>query len=410
MSADLDDAAAPIVIIGAGQAGFSASAKLRELGHAGPITIVGDEPQPPYQRPPLSKAYLLGETTQERLFFRPRSFYADKGIDLRLSTSAVHIDRATCDVHLSDRSSLRYVHLILATGSRPRKLPPALSRNLPGIYYVRSLTDIDTMTPEFAPGRRILVVGGGYIGLETAAVAAKLGLRVTLIEAAPRILQRVASTETSDFFRKLHRGHGVDVREGVGLAAILGDDKVAGVQLTDGAELPVDFIVAGIGILPNAELAEAAGLETGNGISVDADCRTSDSRILAAGDCASFPWRGARLRLESVGNAIEQAEAAARTIVGKSEGYHAKPWFWSDQFDVKLQIAGLSAGHDFVATRVGSETSMSFWYYGNDRLLAVDAINQPGAYMVAKRLIEAQRSPAPEMVADPSIDLKSLLR
>lgn len=399
----------PVVVIGAGQAGFSVSAKLRDLGHAGQVTLVGDEASPPYQRPPLSKAYLLGEMTEERLYFRPRSFYEERSIGLRLGTHAEHIDRAAREVRLSDGTSLPYARLVLATGSRPRRLPPALGGDLGGVYAVRNLSDIDAVKSEFGAGRHVLVVGGGYIGLEAAAVASKLGLRVTVVEAAPRILQRVAATETSDYFRRLHRGHGIDLREGVGLEGLLGAGRVGGARLTDGAELEVDFVLAGIGIHPNTELAEQAGLEIDNGIKVDEYCRTSDPAILAAGDCASFPWRGMRVRLESVGNAIEQAEAAARVIMGEPQLYTARPWFWSDQFDVKLQIAGLSFGHDRVAIRKGEGASVSFWYYRGEELLAVDAMNDSRAYMIAKRLIEAGKSPAPELVANPGTELKSLL-
>lgn len=399
----------PVVIAGAGQAGFSVAAKLREYGYAGPITLIGDEDHPPYQRPPLSKAYLLGEMSRERLYLRAPSFYSDNAISLRLSTSVVSIGRATRTVQLSDGASLPYVRLVLATGTRPRKLPSDVSGGLGGIYYVRSLADIDAMTDEFQPGRRVLVVGGGYIGLEAAAVAAKLGLRVTLLETAPRILQRVAASETSDFFRSLHLENGVEIREGVMLEALQGEGRVTEAKLSDGFVMPVDFVIAGIGVIPNTELAEGAGLETGNGIIVDEHCRTSDPRILAVGDCAAFPWKGQRLRLESVGNAIDHADAAANTILGRLAGYEAKPWFWSDQFGLKLQIAGLSSGHDRVVRRLGNNGAVSFWYYRGDELLAVDAMNDPRVYMAAKRLIEAGKSPPADAVENPGTDLKSLL-
>jgi 3-phenylpropionate/trans-cinnamate dioxygenase ferredoxin reductase subunit len=409
LNADRVDPTAPIVVIGAGQAGFSVCAKLREFGHSGSITLVGDEPQPPYQRPPLSKSYLLGEMAQEALYFRPPAFFERQSIHLRLATRAERIDRPSQEVVLSDGATLPYARLVLATGSRPRRLPEALCRDLAGIYHIRTLADIDAMAAEFCPARHLLVVGGGYIGLEAAAVAAKLGLRVTAVEAAPRILQRVAAAETSEFFRTLHRAHGVDLREGTGLVALAGVDRVKRALLTDGSEIAVDFVVAGIGVRPNVGLAEAAGLTIGNGIAVDVHCRTSDHRILAAGDCASFPWKGKRIRLESVGNAIGQAEAVARTIVGRPEACDARPWFWSDQFDVKLQIAGLSSGYDHVVNRNGSGASASFWYYRGPSLLAVDAVNEPRAYMVARRLIDAGKSPSPSLVEDTATDLKSLL-
>lgn len=399
----------PIVVVGAGQAGFSVASKLRDLGHEAPITLVGNEAQPPYQRPPLSKAYLLGEMTADRLYLRPEEFYHQKSIDLRLATHVDEIDRGRRQVVLGDGSRLPYARLVLATGSRPRRIPAAMGGALAGVYYVRNLVDIDAMATEFQPGRRVLVVGGGYIGLEAAAVAAKLGLSVTLIEAAPRILQRVAAQETSDYFRKLHLERSVDVREGVGLKSLGGTERVSKAVLADGSELPVDFVVAGIGVDPNAALAVACGLDVENGIKVDEYCRTSDPAILAAGDCASFPCKGARIRLESVGNAIDQAESVAMTIVGRERPYEAKPWFWSDQFDVKLQIAGLSAGHEKVVVRAGQGGAISFWYYRGDELLAVDAMNDPRAYMVAKRLVDAGKSPDANIVSDSNVDLKSLL-
>jgi 3-phenylpropionate/trans-cinnamate dioxygenase ferredoxin reductase subunit len=399
-----------IVVVGAGQAGFSACSKLRELGHLGPITLIGNEAHPPYQRPPLSKGYLLGETSEERLYLRPLSFYEQRSIDLRLSTNVEFIDRAARRVRLSGGSDESYDRLLLTTGARPRTLPAEVGGNLAGVHYVRNLADINAMAHRCRKGQSVLIVGGGYIGLEAAAVSAKLGLKVTLIESAARVLQRVASPETSDYFRRLHDSHGVALAENIGLRSLWGEGgSVRSAELTDGSVVPVDFVIAGIGVHPNTGLARSAGLETDNGIAVDAQCRTSDPRIFAAGDCASFPWRSQRIRLESVGNAIDQAEAAAMSILGKSECYEAKPWFWSDQFDVKLQIAGLSAGYDSVTTRVGTGNAMSYWYYRGAELLAVDAINDPRVYMVAKRLIAAGKSPSCSLVADPATDLKSLL-
>ncbi len=267
------------------------------------------------------------------------------------------------------------------------------------------------MAGRFRQGQHVLIVGGGYIGLEAAAVSAKLGLEVTVLEAAPRILQRVACPETSAYFRALHGGKGVTLREGATLAALEGEDgHVRAARLGDGSVIPADFVIAGVGVVPNAELAEAAGLAVENGIAVDETCRTSDPHIYAVGDCASFPWRSGRIRLESVGNAIEQAEAVARILTGAPGRYEPKPWFWSDQYDVKLQIAGLSAGYDRVTARAGAAGGVSYWYYRGDELLAVDAMNDPRVYMVAKRLIEAGKSPRAEIVADPATDLKTLLQ
>ncbi|MEL6619521.1 MAG: FAD-dependent oxidoreductase, partial [Pseudomonadota bacterium] len=287
--------------------------------------------------------------------------------------------------------------------------PAAIGGDLDGVFTVRDLADVDAMAPRFVEGARVLIVGGGYIGLEAAAVAAKRGLRVTLVEMADRILQRVAAPETSDFFRDLHAGHGVDIREGVGLDRLVGDGAVSGAALSDGTVLDVDFVVAGVGIVPETGLAEAAGVALDNGIATDAQGRTSVPHIWAAGDCASFPYRDTRIRLESVPNAIDQAECVAENILGVGRDYVARPWFWSDQYDVKLQIAGLNTGYDRVVTRDGG-TAKSFWYYRGDALLAVDAANDPRSYMIGKRLIEAGKTADPDVVADPEGDLKALLR
>ncbi|ETW12116.1 FAD-dependent pyridine nucleotide-disulfide oxidoreductase [Roseivivax marinus] len=397
-----------IVVVGAGQAGASLCARLRAKGYTGALTLIGAEPVPPYQRPPLSKAYLLGEMPVERLYLRPESFYADQGIDLRLGAPVTGIDRDSRTVTVGDEV-LHWDALALTTGSAPRRLPAATGGGLDGVATVRTLADVDDMAPRFAEGARVLIVGGGYIGLEAAAVAAKRGLHVTLVEMNDRILGRVAAPETAEVFRTLHRDAGVDLREGVGLDRLLGEDRVEAARLTDGTEIPADFVIAGVGIAPATDLAEAAGLEIADGIATDEMGRTSDPNIWAAGDCASFPWNGGRLRLESVGHAIDQAEAVADNMLGAGTPYVAKPWFWSDQYDTKLQIAGLNAGHDRVVRRAGKAGSVSFWYFAGDRLLAVDAMNDPRAYMVAKRLIEAGRSPDPDAVADPETDLKALL-
>lgn len=400
-----------VVVIGAGQAGFELCARLRGSGWTGPITLVGDEDQPPYQRPPLSKAYLLGKMDLDRLFFRPRGFYEAEGIDLLLGVACTAIDREAQNVRLSDGRTLDYDVLVLATGARPITLPADIGGELAGVHYVRTLADADRMAADIRPGRRALVIGGGYIGLEAAAVAAGLGLEVVLVEAAPRILQRVAAPQTSDYFRALHAARGVDLREDVKLERLIGTDgALTGAALSDGSVLDVDVAIVGIGIRPNQDLAADAGLEIDNGIRVDATCRTSDPKILAIGDCASFPHDGGRIRLESVGNAIDQAQAAAKVIAGDAAPYAAKPWFWSDQYDTKLQIVGLSTGYDRIVERTGEGGAVSFWYFAGDRLLAVDAMNDPRAYMVGKRLVDAGRSPDPAAVADPATDLKTLLR
>ena len=398
-----------IVVVGAGQAGASLVAKLRKDGFDGELTLIGAEPVPPYQRPPLSKGYLLGEMALERLYLRPESFYAEQGVTLRLGQEVTAIDPAERTVTLGDEV-LRYDDLVLTTGSEPRRLPAAIGGDLNGVFVVRSLADVDAMAAHVTEGKRALIVGGGYIGLEAAAVAAKRGVQATLVEMADRILQRVAAPETSDYFRALHGGHGVDIREGIGLERLLGETQVNGAVLSDGSALEVDFVVVGVGIAPATALAEAAGLEIDNGIKVDGLGRTSDPHIWAAGDCTSFPHRGRRLRLESVPNAIDQAECVAGNLLGAGKDYVPKPWFWSDQYDVKLQIAGLNTGYDRIVTRQGDGPTVSFWYYRGDDLLAVDAMNDPRAYMIGKRLIEAGRSADPAVVGDPAADLKALLK
>jgi 3-phenylpropionate/trans-cinnamate dioxygenase ferredoxin reductase subunit len=288
-------------------------------------------------------------------------------------------------------------------------LPAAIGGELEGVFTVRDLADADALKPEFVAGRRLLVIGGGYIGLEAAAVAAKMGLHVILVEMADRILQRVAAPETSDFFRTLHSGHNVDIREGVGLERLVGEDRVTGAVLTDGSEIEVDFAIVGVGIYPATVLAENAGVTCDNGIVTDAFGRTSDPHIWAAGDCATLDWNGSQIRLESVGNAIDQAEIVAQNMLGAEKTYTPKPWFWSDQYDTKLQIAGLNLGYTDVVTRVTGD-ARSHWYYRDDTLIAVDAMNDPRNYMVGKRLIEAGKSPAPSVIADPETDMKALLK
>ncbi|MBU2936451.1 MULTISPECIES: NAD(P)/FAD-dependent oxidoreductase [Pacificibacter] len=398
-----------VVVIGAGQAANAFAFKLRALGHKGAITLIGDEPALPYQRPPLSKAYLLGDMSRERLFLRPQSSYDEADITVRMGTTVTSIDPKTQQVYLGDEG-IAYDELVLTTGSAPIRLPSQIGGDLQGVFCVRTLADIDAMAPYFTENRRVLIVGGGYIGLEAAAVAAKRGLHVTVVEMAERILQRVAAPQTSDYFRALHHSHGVTLREGVGLSQLNGDDHVTQAVLSTGEILDVDFVIAGIGIRPNTALAEAAGVQIENGISTDAFGATSDPHIWAAGDCASFPIGDTRVRLESVPNAIDQAEIIAQNIMGAGVTYHAKPWFWSDQYDVKLQIAGLNTGYDTVVTRVGDKPhSVSHWYYCGETFLAVDAMNAPRDYMIGKRLIEAGKSPASDVITNPDTVLKSLL-
>ena len=397
-----------IVVIGAGQAGSSLVAKLRSEGFDGEITLIGAEPVPPYQRPPLSKKYLLGEMALERLFLRPEQFYADQKITLRLGAPVTAIDASAKTVKVGG-DVLQYDQLALTTGSHPRRLPAAIGGALHGVHVVRDLADVDGMVPAVEKGGHVLIVGGGYIGLEAAAVASAKGLRVTVVEMAERILQRVACPETSDYFRALHQAHGVEIIEGIGLDRLNGEDHVTSARLSDGREIDVDFVIVGVGITPATEAAKMAGVALENGILVDVHGRTSDPAIWAAGDCAAFPFRDQILRLESVQNAIDQAETVACNMLGADADYVPHPWFWSDQYDVKLQIAGLNLGYDQVVVRK-TEGAVSHWYYAKDTLLAVDAMNDPRNYMIGKRLIEAGKSPAPDIIANPETDMKALLR
>ncbi|MBC7145414.1 MAG: FAD-dependent oxidoreductase [Thioclava marina] len=396
-----------IVIVGAGQAAASMAAKLRALGHEGTITIIGSEPLPPYQRPPLSKAYLLGDMGVERLTLRAPDWWEENAITLRLGTSVTAIDTEAQRVTLSDGESLAYSELAICTGATPRRLPAAIGGELGNVFTVRNLADVDAMRPLFDAGKRLVVVGGGYIGLEAAAVARKLGLEVTLIEAAPRILGRVACAQTADAIRALHQSHGVEILEGIGLARLTGETDVTGAELADGHTLPADFVIVGIGVTPDEAIAREAGIQCENGVAVDAQGQSSTPHVWAAGDCASFPGPEGRLRLESVGNAIDMGELVAANMLGAAKDYAPKPWFWSDQFDAKLQIAGLNAGYDRVVTR--HDDGASFWYFRDGRLIAVDALNDARAYMVGKRLIEAAKPVTPEQV-ETTPELKALMK
>ena len=402
---------APVVLVGGGHAAAAFVNSVRRAGYAGPVVLVSDEPVLPYHRPPLSKKYLADSLPVEQILIRAAAWYQEQQIELRLNTRAEAIDRAARRVRLSDGSQLDYSRLVLLTGATPRRLPAALGGDLRHVLPMRSLADADALAPHLLAGKRLLVVGGGYIGLEAAAVAAGRGLQVTLLEAAPRILQRVAAPATADWFRKLHRSHGVDLREGAGLRRLLAEDgRVCGAELEDGSRIDADVVLVGIGVTPNVELAQACGLTVDNGIAVDAHCRTSDPLILAAGDCCSFDYRGQRIRLESVQNANDQAAVAAHTVAGQDKPYAALPWFWSDQYDCKLQIAGLNLGYDDVVLRPGkTERSQSVWYYRGEQLLAVDAINDAAAFVVAKKLLERGASVPKAAVADPASEFKTWL-
>ncbi len=401
---------APIVIVGAGQAAASFISRHVALGSQQPVLLIGDEAHPPYHRPPLSKKYLLGELERERLFIRPLEWYADQAIKLRFDTRVDAIDRDHKKVITAAGDMIEYDQLLLCTGAGARSLPADIGGSLDRVFTLRSIADIDKMSPQFQAGRKLLIIGGGYIGLEAAAVSRQLGLEVTLLEMAERILQRVAAAETSNYFRNLHTGHGVDIRESVRMTRLLGEDgAVRAAELESGEIIDADLVLVGIGSSPNTELAQAAGLDCDNGIRVNEICQTSDPSIYAAGDCTSFIRNGQQIRLESVQNAADQGDLVARVLAGETVTYTALPWFWSDQYDCKLQIVGLNKGHDQTVIRPGANaSSQSVWYYRDADLLAIDAMNEPRSYAFGRKIIEAGKHPTAVQVADPTTDLKAL--
>ncbi len=403
---------APIVIVGAGQAAASFITRHLALGNPQSLLLIGDEPQPPYQRPPLSKKYLTGELERERLFIRPRDWYAEQGVDTRFATRVDEIRPDAKQLVCADGGIIDYDKLLLCTGSSARDLPDRIGGDLNGVFRLRRIDDIDRMAPEFVAGRRLLIIGGGYIGLEAAASARKLQLEVTLVEMAERIMQRVASAETAAYFRRLHRAHGVDIREATQLKRLIGKNgHVCAAELGSGETIDVDLVLVGIGASPNLEIAAAAGLDCGDGIQVSATCQTSAQDIYAAGDCTCFERAGRRLRLESVQNAADQGDLVARLLAGEAVTYTALPWFWSDQYDCKLQIVGLNHGHNHTVLRQGAEEDcQSVWYYADDRLLAIDAMNDPKAYVFGRMMIDAGKHPSPDTIADPATDLKAIAK
>lgn len=400
-----------VVIIGAGQAAASFAARLRQKDADCKISIYGEEPSLPYQRPPLSKKYATGEMTAEQLLLRPQDWYGQNEIKCNLdcAVQAINVDAKT--ISLPGGEQINWDNLFLATGSRARTLPASIGGNLSGVYLLRSLQDADELAGELKEGRRVVIVGGGYIGLEAAAVCRSQGLEVVLVEAADRILQRVACEETSTWFRTLHEKRGVTIIEATGLERFEGTDgKVTTTVLSDGRRIECDFALVGIGIISNTELAESAGLEVNGGIAVNARCQTSNPDIYAAGDCTMFNYRNEPTRLESVQNAIDQAECAADNIAGEVRDYNPYPWFWSDQYDIKLQIAGLNRGYDKIVVRPGErEGAVSHFYFRDEALLAVDAMSDPRTYMITKKILEAERNITPEQAADKDLQLKSLM-
>jgi 3-phenylpropionate/trans-cinnamate dioxygenase ferredoxin reductase subunit len=405
-----------MVIVGGGQAGAQATETLRRRGHRGPITLIGDENLLPYQRPPLSKKFLAGTLERDRLLIRHADHYAEHGIDMRLGFSAVRIDRARQHIEIADGSQVPYDKLLLATGSLARELrvPGA---ELAGVYYLRTFADVERLRVEMAPGRRCVIIGGGYIGLEAASTGRELGVEVTVLDAADRVMSRVVSPWVSQFYEAEHARRGVDIRCGARVEALIpeaapehaGTARVAAVRLAGGVEVPADFVLVAVGVSPNDALARDSGLECDNGIVVDHHCRTSDPIIFAAGDCARHPspHYGARVLLESVDNAFEQSQAAALNMFGIPTVHDKVPWFWSDQYDLKMIIVGLSQGHDQTLLRGDPATrSFTVCYLKEGELIAIDTVNAAKDQLSARKLIPARARPDPRKLVDPAIPLK----
>ena len=375
-----------MVIIGAGQAGLQIAESLRAEGFSAEIVLLGGENHPPYQRPPLSKAWLQGDVPEDRLFLRGKDFFASKGIDLRLGLAATEIDRAGKILRLADGSTLSYSGLALATGARARR-PAIPGADLSGVCVLRDMEDAKAIAGRMERAEHIVVIGGGFIGLEVAAAARKKGRAVKVIEALDRLMARAVTPKISAFFADLHRAHGVELVFSTQVAALEGvDGRVTAVATADGAKIPADLVILGIGAVANDELAAAAGLEVSRGIVVDSCARTCDPHIVAAGDCTV--WRrddGKMLRLESVQNAVEQGKAAAASLLGRSKPFVATAWFWSDQYDVKLQMAGLSEGFDSCVERMTGENAFSLFSYRGEKLIAVDSVNRPGEHLLERK-------------------------
>jgi 3-phenylpropionate/trans-cinnamate dioxygenase ferredoxin reductase component len=400
-----------IVIVGAGQGGFQVAASLRDHGYDGSIVIIGDEPQRPYQRPPLSKAYLLGESSIDRLFLRSPDFYASQSIELIVGQRVAAIERHTQRVVLSDGAWLPYAHLVLATGARnrPLRVPGA---ELDGVLYLRTVAEADAVRERLAVSQDVLIVGAGFIGLELAAVASKAGKNVTVVEALSRCMSRAVTPVVSDHYAEAQTGWGVTLVFNVGVKELDGlDGHVAGVVLADGRRLPADLVLVGVGILPEVDLSAAAGLPADDGILTNAQLVTHDPNISAIGDCVRFATRdGWRLRLESVQNAVDQARCVARRLVGRPANYVAVPWFWSDQRDRKLQIVGLTAGHDRTVVRGNpAERSFSIFCFRGGRLLGIESVNRPADHVFGRKLLAAGANITADQAGDLAFDLKQVL-
>ncbi len=405
---------ADVVIVGAGHGGAQAALALRQNKFDGSILMIGRDSEPPYERPPLSKEYLAREKEFERIYIRPPTFWADKGIALKLGSAVTEVDAKAHRLTLADGSSVEYGQLIWAAGGDPRRLS-CPGADLEGVHAVRDRADVDAIMAELDSGATdVAVIGGGYIGLEAAAVLRKLGCNVVLLEALPRVLARVAGEALSEFYQAEHRAKGVDLRLEVQVESIVGKDgKVAAVKLADGKEIPADMVIVGIGIIPAVAPLIAAGAAGANGIDVDEFCRTSLPDVYAIGDCAAHAneYAGsAVIRLESVQNANDMANTAAKSIVGEPQPYHALPWFWSNQFDLKLQTAGLSIGHDATVVRgTPEERSFSVIYLKEGRVIALDCVNMVKDYVQGRKLVEAKAVIPPEQLADTETPLKEML-
>lgn len=399
------------VIVGTGQAGFETAASLRAEGYQDPVTLVGDEPHLPYQRPPLSKGFILDKQGMDEVELRPSAFFTDHGIDLIAGERVTGIDRAARRVRLASGTSRAYDALVLACGARNRLLPVD-GAQLDGVLYLRTLDESIALKARLREANDIVVVGGGFIGLEIAASARSLGKSVTVLEAQPRLMPRVVAPLVSAFFDTLHTGRGVTVVCNASVTTIVGErGGTRAVRLANGASYPANLVIVGIGVVPNVELARDAGLSTGNGISVDECLQTDDPVIYAIGDCADHPnpYASGRVRLESVQNATDQARAAAAAIAGRRAQYNAVPWFWTDQFDIRLQMAGLSHGYEQAVTRGITEAQkFSVFYFKDSRLIAVDSINRPADHIVARRLLASHTPITPEQAADDQVDLRKL--
>ncbi len=399
-----------VVIVGAGHAAGQLIASLKQRKFAGDIVLIGDEPYLPYQRPPLSKKFLAGELAADRLYVKPESFYEDSQIEVRLETRVTEIDRERKILKTDSDDEIQYDKLILALGSRVRQIPID-GADLDGVHYLRSIADVDGIRDEIGNKKNAVIVGAGYIGLEVAAVIRQLGLDVTVVEVADRVMSRVVSPEISDFYQIEHSTQGVRLRLSTGVSAFRGDGRVEAVETDDGELIPADFVVVGIGIDPNTEIASAAGLIVDDGIVVDDRCQSSDSDIFAVGDCTNHPNTiyDRRLRLESVHNALEQAKTAVNNICGVESHYSQVPWFWSDQYDLKLQIAGISEGYDDVVIR-GNPANRSFacLYLYEGRLIATDAVNSPKEFVQSKALIAAGTKVDREKLGNTEVELKDL--